>query len=339
MLVEKSLGTTDYDAGFEYYTKAGVAMPENFHAEMESADAMFCGSTGQFDPLVPLSKYPDFRTGNLVGFFRRGMGNTIGLRPLRLLSGAKTPLRNLTRMDIMLVRELSEGGYITPGSILHDDVAYDVQVVTRSVTEKLAKYAFQCAASRNGRLSDGKKTITLGNKQGAVACLDFYRRVFTEQAVLHPEIAMEFVQIDALAEQLLKDPSRFDIVVCENMFGDILGDVGACIIGGMGITPTADVGGVTPHFRPNHGTFPRAAGKNFANPTAAILTAKLMLEYLAVTYKDEALYMASTLILRAVEHNFATEGPHTVDMGGSNSSEEVTTAICASMEHLVRSKF
>jgi 3-isopropylmalate dehydrogenase/tartrate dehydrogenase/decarboxylase/D-malate dehydrogenase len=116
------------------------------------------------------------------------------------------------------------------------------------------------------------------------------------------------------------------------MIGDILGDIGAYITGGMGVTPTADVGGITPQFRPNHGTFPRAVGKGFANPFASILTARLLLDTLGNDRGDDALRNGAKLILRAMEHNLSTGGPRTKDMGGTAGTQEAAEAIFKAME-------
>lgn len=325
-----------YEAGFEYFVKTGSLMPEGFQKEMEAADAMFCGSVGQYNMEVKPADFPGLRTGRLISFFRKGMGNTIGLRPLRLLPGFQSPLRNVSEIDIMLLRELSEGGYMTPGSTVTENAAYDVHIVTRAATEKLARYAFRLSRHRSGALKDGAKSVTVGGKVGAIACLDFYRNVFSQAAADYPDVDFRSVQIDALAEGILRNPETLDVVVCENMLGDIIGDIGAFITGGMGITPTADVGGVTPQFRPNHGTFPRAAGKNFANPLAAIMTAALMLETLGADYEDPALTAAAELIRKAVELNFAESGPRTKDMGGSASSTQVIDAVGTAMERIGR---
>ncbi|MEM5816552.1 MAG: isocitrate/isopropylmalate family dehydrogenase, partial [Desulfitobacterium hafniense] len=142
----------------------------------------------------------------------------------------------------------------------------------------------------------------------------------------------QFTQVDALAEHLIKDPDRFDVIACENMIGDIIGDIGAYITGGMGITPTADVGGVTPQFRPNHGTFPRAVGKGFANPLASILTAGLLLDTLGNDRGDDNLRRGARLIEKAVEDNLTTGGPRTKDLGGTANTFATAEAVFKAME-------
>jgi 3-isopropylmalate dehydrogenase/tartrate dehydrogenase/decarboxylase/D-malate dehydrogenase len=174
--------------------------------------------------------------------------------------------------------------------------------------------------------------VTLGGKSISVCCYDFYRKIFTERSKAYPDIELSFNQVDALAEHIIKDPDRFDVIACENMIGDIIGDIGAYLTGGMGVTPTADVGGVTPMFRPNHGTFPRAAGKDFANPFAAILTARLLMETVGNDRKDEALLKGAELILKAMEHNIKTGGPRTRDMGGAAGTREAAKAVLDAME-------
>ncbi|NLK08179.1 MAG: isocitrate/isopropylmalate dehydrogenase family protein [Firmicutes bacterium] len=317
-----------YDAGFEYWLKTGKRAPDGFKIAMEAADAMFCGSHGQFSLDDHPVNYPEYRAGGVFsGFFRGGMGNTIGLRPLVLLPGVECPIKGKEKVDVMLLRQISEGGYHTPGKTISNDAAYDITIVTRKPTEALAHHAFRLAKNRNGRLRDGRKMVTLGVKRGGLACQDFYWDIFNEVHEQYQDIELSYTQIDALAEHIIKDPDRFDVVVCENAHGDIISDIGSFLTGGMGITPTADIGGITPHFRPNHGTFPRAVGKNIANPIAAFLTGALMLEVLGNDHDDDALRCASRLIKQAVADYLTGGGPRTRDMGGKASTEQAATAI------------
>lgn len=317
-----------YDAGVEYAVKTGKMAPDNLRSELVKADAMLCGSGGHYDPAMSKTEYPGYIIGfPIVQFLRGGMGNDIGFRPLRLLRGVNCPLKDREEIDVFLVRQLAEGMYIYPGHMIGDEAAYDTLVVTRKTTENFARTCFDLARSRNGRRLDGKKMVTLGNKHSAVTCFDFYRKIFTEVSAQYPDIELQFTQVDALAEHLIKDPDRFDVIACENMIGDIIGDIGAYITGGMGVTPTADVGGITPQFRPNHGTFPRAVGKNFANPLASILTAALLMETVGNGAGDKALCAGGQLIRNAVEQNLITGGPRTKDMGGNASTTETAQAV------------
>ena len=324
-----------YDAGVEYAGKTGKMAPDNIKEELAGADAMLCGSAGHYDPEMAKTNYPAHKIGGpMAQFLRGGMGNNIGLRPLRLIKGIECPLKNREEIDVFLVRQLAEGLYIHPGHMISDEAAYDTMVVTRKITEEFAHACFNIAKGRNGRRQDGKKMVTLGNKHGAITCFDFYRKIFLEIAPGYPEVELHFTQIDALAEHLLKDPDRFDVIAGENMVGDVIGDIGAYITGGMGITPTADVGGTTPHFRPNHGTFPRAVGKGFANPFASILTAALLLDTIGNDHQDEALRAGGQLIIRAMEHHLVTGGPRTRDMGGSASTQEAAKAVLRAMDEV-----
>lgn len=322
-----------YDAGVEYAVKTGKMAPDNLQAELAKADAMLCGSGGHYNLEMSKTTYPGYAIGfPIVQFLRGGMGNDIGFRPLRLLRGVNCPLRDKDEIDVFLVRQLAEGLYIHPGHMIGDDAAYDTMVVTRKTTENFARACFDLARSRNGRRMDGKKMVTLGNKHGSVTCFDFYRKIFTEISELYPDIELQFTQVDALAEHLIKDPDRFDVIACENMVGDIIGDIGAYITGGMGVTPTADVGGITPQFRPNHGTFPRAVGKNIANPLASILTAALLMDTVGSSAGDNMMRTGSRLIQTAVEQNLITGGARTKDMGGNASTTEVANSVINMMK-------
>lgn len=322
-----------YEAGVEYAVKTGKMCEDNLGEEVARADAMLCGSAGHYDVEMAKSEYPGYRTGlQVLQYLRGGMGNSIGLRPLKLLRGVDCPLKNMEEIDVLLVRQLAEGFYIRPGHMIGEDAAYDTIVVTRNTTEKFADACFRLARGRAGRRQDGKKMVTLGNKHGNVTSFDFYRKIFTEISARYPDIELQFTQVDALAEHLLKDPDRFDVIACENMIGDILGDIGAYITGGMGLTPTADVGGVTPQFRPNHGTFPRAVGKGFANPLASILTGSLLLDTLGQDCGDDNLRLGTRLIQKAVEYNFTAGGPKTKDLGGNANTLEAAEAVFKAMQ-------
>lgn len=322
-----------YEAGVEYAVKTGKMAKDNLWAEIEYADAMLCGSAGHYDLTMSKTMYPGYKIGfPIVQHLRGGMGNEIGLRPLRLLRGVECPLKNRDEIDIMLVRQLAEGMYVYPGYMIGDEAAYDTMVVTRKVTETFAEACFKLARGRSGRLQDGKKMVTLGNKHGNVACFDFYRKIFTEKSADYPDIELNFTQVDALAENIIKDPDRFDVIACENMISDIIGDIGSFITGGMGVTPTADIGGITPHFRPNHGTFPRAVGQGFANPFASLMTASLLMDTIGNDHGDETLRIGGKLIQRALEENLVKGGPRTKDMGGSAGTLEAAEAVFKAME-------
>lgn len=324
-----------YDAGVEYAVKTGKMCQEDLMEGITKADAMLCGSTGHYDINMSNTDYPGFKIGYpILRHLRGGMGNSIGLRPLKLLVGVDCPIKGKEEIDVLLMRQLSEGFYAYPGDIIGENAAYDTIVVTREETKKFAEACFEFSRTRNGRRSDGKKMVTLGNKQGVVASFDFYCKIFAEVASKYPDVELQFTQVDALAEHLIKDPDRFDVIACENMIGDILGDIGAYITGGMGITPTADIGGITPQFRPNHGTFPRAVGKNIANPFASIMTAHLLLTTLGNQFNDDALLRGGKLILDAMEFNLSNSGPRTKDMGGSATTTEAAEAIFKAMETL-----
>ena len=331
--VQAAIGGIDfafqfYDAGFEYFLNTGKKTADGLKEALEAADAMFCGSVGQFDENIHPANHPEFLVGGkLSQLFRNGMGNMVGLRPFTLLPGFECPLKNKNRIDMILLRQTTEGNYRTPGVIIGKTMAYDVSIVTRQTTETLAEYAFKLAQKRSGRLHDGKKIVTLGVKHGSSTCLEFYRQIFVEISTKYPDVEFQTKQVDALAESIVKAPEYLDVAVCENMVGDILADLGSFLIGGMGVAPTADIGGVTPHFRPNHGTFPRAVGKNLANPVATFLTAALMLDILGNDHDDNALYAGAKLIRAAIENHFTSGGARTRDMGGNATTDEVAGAL------------
>lgn len=323
-----------YEAGQEFASKTGRLVPDGFFENMCEADAMFNGSAGFFNEEKIKVQAEDSETvGRLPQYFRVKMGNKVGLRPIKLMKGVPTVLANRDEIDILLLREIAEGGYVSPGKVLcSDNVAYDTSVVTRATAENLAHYAFQAARKRNGRLMDGKKMVTFGGKPSASCILAFYSKIFREIALQYSDIEYQDLDIDMVCEQIIKGPDRFDVVVTENMCGDIVSDIGACISGGMGVMATADIGGITPHFRPNHGTFPTGVGKNRANPTATILTAALMLDTLGDQNNDDSMRAGANLIRTAVEINYAKGGARTKDLGGAAGTVEVVNSIADTLE-------
>lgn len=269
------LDYTYYDMGGEHYMKTGEILPDPVVTELRKADSIFLGAIG----------HPDVKPGilekGLLLKLRFDLDQYINLRPVKLYEGVKTPLANKGPEDIdfVVVRENSEGLYAGAGGVLKrgtaDEVAVQESINTRKGVERCIRYAFEYCRQRNG-----KKKITLCGKTNVLTfAFDLWERAFYEVAKEYPDIETDYAHVDAICMWMVKNPEWFDVIVTDNMFGDIITDLGAMIQGGMGI---AAGGNINPEgvsmFEPIGGSAPRYTGKQVINPMAAICAGQLMLE-------------------------------------------------------------
>lgn len=266
-----------YPLGGEHYMKTGEVLSEQTIEELRKVDSIFLGAIG----------HPDVKPGilekGLLLRLRFELDQYINLRPVKLYEGVYTPLKNKGPEDIdfVVVRENSEGLYAGAGGTLKrntpDEVAVQESINTRKGVERCIRYAFDYCRSRNK-----KKKITLCGKTNVLTyAFDLWERTFYEVASEYPDIETDYAHVDATCMWMVKNPEWFDVIVTDNMFGDIITDLGAMIQGGMGI---AAGGNINPEgvsmFEPIGGSAPRYAGKQIINPLAAICSVQLMLETL-----------------------------------------------------------
>ncbi len=269
------LDYTYYDMGGEHYMKTGEILPDQVVTELRQADSIFLGAIG----------HPDVKPGilekGLLLKLRFDLDQYINLRPVKLYEGVKTPLANKGPEDIdfVVVRENSEGLYAGAGGVLKrgtaDEVAVQESINTRKGVERCIRYAFEYCRQRNR-----KKKITLCGKTNVLTfAFDLWERAFYEVAKEYPDIETDYAHVDAICMWMVKNPEWFDVIVTDNMFGDIITDLGAMIQGGMGI---AAGGNINPEgvsmFEPIGGSAPRYTGKQVINPMAAICAGQLMME-------------------------------------------------------------
>jgi 3-isopropylmalate dehydrogenase len=309
-------------AGAGTYLECGDDLPVRTLATCREADAVLLGACG----------LPDVRRHDGTELtpqitLRRELELYAGIRPARRLAGVPCPLAGEPEIDLVIVRESTEGLFASLGGgiVLGYEVATDTQVITRRGTERVVRAAFDLARRR------GKPAprVTCVDKANVLRSFAFFRKVFDEVAELYPDVAADHLYVDAAALELVRRPDRFDVIVTENMFGDILSDLAAGLIGGMGMAPSADLGDRHAVFQPCHGTAPDIAGKGIANPVATILSCAMLLDYLARTRRDDAAGAAARMIERAVEDMLAGDGPRTADIGGRSTTGEVTRAVVA----------
>jgi len=334
--VEKAAGgfqlaLTQFECGAICYQRTGHDLPAATLDACRQADAVLLGAMGHPDIRRPdgteLMPQVDLRI--LLDLYA-------GVRPCRLFPGAKSPLRNAApdAIDLVILREQTEGLFASAqsGIVLHDQVATDTLVMTRPGVRRICEFAFRLAQDRPRARPDAVRQVTCVDKANAFTSYAFFRRIFDEVARGFPQIQKRHAYIDAQALWLVQRPEQFDVLVAENLFGDILSDLAAGLIGGMGMAPSADIGDHHAVFQPAHGTAPDIAGKGIANPIAAILSAGMMLDWLGRRHGHDAMIDAGQRVERAVERVLSDGKTAPVDQGGSASTQQIGDAIAAALQ-------
>lgn len=315
------------DAGANLYRRTGTVLPDAVLRDCLEADAVLLAAIGLPDVRKPdgTEVQPDMMVG-----LRRAMALQSAVRPVKLYKGVKSPLADTSQgIDFVILRENLEGLFASygGGAVVDDSVATDTMVITRAGTRKVVEYAFRLAARRKGRPSDGRSVVTCVDKANVFRSFAFFRKVFFEVAAEYPQIVAEANYVDAMSLYMVQNPAAYDVMVMENQFGDILSDLGAGIVGGLGMAPSAEVGDRHGLFQPSHGSAPTLAGKNIANPIAMILSVAMMFDWLAETHSDEAARTACQTIEQAVERVLAEGKCLTVDLGGTAGTTELAHAV------------
>jgi 3-isopropylmalate dehydrogenase len=321
------LDLQEYESGAVCYQRTGTDLPPQTVAACRRADAVLLGAMGHPDIRKPdgTELTPQVTLRVLLDLYA-------GVRPCKLYPGARSPLARPGALDLVILREQTEGLFAsqTGGIVLGDQVATDTLVMTRRGVERVCDFAFRLARQRP-RPAGAIRKVTCVDKANIFKSYAFFRKVCAEVAQRYPEIACESTYIDAQALYLVQRPERYDVLVTENMFGDILSDLAAGLIGGMGMAPSGDIGDHHAVFQPAHGTAPDIAGKGIANPIAAILSASMLLDWLARRHDHPGLSAAATAIETAVARVLAEGKTLPVDQGGAATTEAVGTAIVAAL--------
>ncbi|MDX6696138.1 MAG: 3-isopropylmalate dehydrogenase [Blastocatellia bacterium] len=305
-----------FDWGAERYLRDGVTLPDGALKMLtDEFDAILAGAFG--DPRVPSNKHAE----DILLGMRRGLDLYINLRPVRLLDARLTPLkeRQVSDIDFVVFRENTEGAYCGAGGFFKkgtpDEIATQEELNTRGGVERIITAAFEYARAHN------RKRVTMADKSNVQRFGgDLWQRVFKEVAAGFAEVEANHQYVDAMAMFMIQNPAQYDVVVTNNLFGDILTDLGAALQGGLGLAASGNLHpGRVSLFEPVHGSAPPLAGKNLANPVGSILTAAMMLEYLGF---DAASLAVETAVRAAV-----TERATTRDLGGSLNTTEAGAAI------------
>jgi 3-isopropylmalate dehydrogenase len=278
---DSAIETTNYDLGAQRYARTGELLPDSVLAELAGHDAILLGAVG--DPAVPSGA----AERGLVLRLRFEFDQYVNLRPIRLFPGVDSPLAGLraSPLDILVVREGTEGPYIEAGGILRkglpDEIAMQENINTAFGVGRVVRYAFGRAELRP------RRKVTLVHKTNVLAYAgDLWRRTFDSMAPGYPGLTADYCHVDAALMYLVTQPERFDVIVTDNLFGDVLTGLGAAIAGGPGLAASASINPERTWpstFEPVHGSAPDMAGKQKADPTAAILSAAMLCEHLGMT--------------------------------------------------------
>jgi 3-isopropylmalate dehydrogenase len=319
---------TQAAAGAGHYRDHGESMPESTIKLCEQADAILLGACG-----LPHIRYPDNTEIMPQVELRFIFDLYAGVRPCRLIPGIPSPIVGAAErgIDLVVIRESTEGLFASMGKgvVTNDSEARETLLITRKTSERLFEFSFRYAERRKQRGAPGK--LTCVDKANAFKAYAFFRKMFDECAARHPDVATDRLYVDACSALLVRRPWDFDVMVMENMFGDILSDLTAGLIGGMGMAPSADIGDTHAVFQPCHGTAPDIMGKGLANPTAMILSAALMLDWLADKHGHAGAGGAARAIETAVDRVFAA-GVRPCEFGGSDGTAAIAKAVLRELD-------
>lgn len=308
-----------FDWGMSHFEKHGRVAPDDFLSTLRGFDAIFLGAVGW------PARLPDHITLTPLIRLRQAFDLYACVRPARTFKGVLGPLRSEEAIDLVVVRENSEGEYVDNGGVLAantpNEVALQTAVHTRRGVERILRFSFELARTRRRRLA----MITKSNAQRYAYVL--WDRLLVEMAPQFEDVAVEKLHIDAATLELVRRPHTFDVVVGSNLFGDILSDLTGGITGSLGLNPSANLNPERRFpslFEPVHGSAPDIAGKAIANPTAAVLSAAMMLEWLG-----EA---STAVVIRAAVDRALAAGNLTPDVGGTLTTTQMTEAIVQQLE-------
>ncbi len=318
-----SLEGITIEAGAAYYQKTGDGFPEAHFEQAKAADAILLGAMG-----LPDIRYADGREIAPQLELRERLDLYAGVRPVKVYPGIPAVLASPKYKDIdfVLIRESTEGlfAFRTEGSI-KDGVAQEVLQMTRKGCERIFDFSFKLAQRRKER--GGKNLVTCVDKANVFRSFKFYRDIFVEKAQEFHDVNVDYCYIDAMALNMVKRPWDYDVMVMENQFGDILSDLGAGLMGGLGMAPSADIGDKHAVFQPCHGSAPDIMGQDKANPLATFLSGVLMLEWLADVHACPEAAKAAELIEAAIAKALADGQIMPYEFGGTSGTKEITQAV------------
>lgn len=316
-----------FDWNSDYYLENGQIMPEDGLEILKQYDAILFGAIG--DARVP----DEVTIWQLIMPIRKQLQQYINFRPVKLLKGVPSPLANEKDIDFVIIRENAEGEYSNSGGRLYtgldQEIAVQNTIITRAGTKKVAEFAFEYAKKH------GKQSVTSATKSNAILhSMVLWDEVVKEVSKNYPSIKTDHYFIDALVAYFVSRPHDFDVVVASNLFGDILSDLGSAVVGGLGLSPSANLNperDFPSMFEPVHGSAPDIAGQGIANPIAQIWSAALMLEHLGRADLAD-------IIVESIEQVLLDNQVRTPDLGGTSTTSEMGTAICESIKKEIQER-
>jgi 3-isopropylmalate dehydrogenase len=317
---------TEAAAGANHYRETGKSMPESTVRLCDEADAILLGACG-----LPHVRYPDNTEIMPQVELRFLFDLYAGVRPARLIPGVPSPIVGAAEhgIDLVVIRESTEGLFASMGKgVVTDDEARETLVLTRKTSERLFDFSYRLAQRRKARGRKG--TLTCVDKANVFKAFAFFRGIFDSIGARYADVETSRLYVDACSAMLVKRPWDFDVMVTENMFGDILSDLTAGFVGGMGMAPSADIGDRHAVFQPCHGTAPDIMGQGKANPTAMILSTAMMLDWLADTHGIPGAADAAERIERAVDKAYA-DGIKPMEFGGSDGTASIARAVISAL--------
>ncbi len=346
--------------GGQYYLETGEEWPtDSFEFCRDQADAVLLGAIGWPEAFTPEG---DLAGGQVILGLRSGLDLYANVRPIRLYEGVCHKIHgqfaqvwNSGSVDMTIIRENTEGLYhsllrrsadkaqgrtpsepepITfPG--LEGEIAWDPRPISRIGSERVIRFAFDCANRRNGAPVDAISRVTCVDKSNVTRGCQLFRSIFHEIAAENPNIETNLAYIDAFTMWLVRNPEEFDVVVTPNMFGDICTDLASVLQGGMGLAASANIGDNHAMFEPVHGSAPKYAGLNKTNPIAMISSVSMMLEWLGDTHQDDDCRSIANLVEQSVAKVIANGDVLTYDLGGTAGTTEVGETICQNLAELL----
>lgn len=322
-----SLRRDELLAGAGYFSETGRDVAPDTEARAAAGDAIFLGAIG-----LPSVRHADGTEISPHLRLREMFELYAGVRPIKAYPNAPRRLADprAADIDLVILRESTEGLFYSAAVhgrtlVENDREVQDVLRITRATTQKLHDFAFRLATKRSSR--GGKGAVTCVDKANVFRSMAFFRKIFCERAERFPAIEAGCHYVDATALDLIRRPWDFDVLVMENIFGDIISDLAGGLVGGMGMAACAEIGDAHGLFQPAHGSAPDIMGQDKANPVAAILSAALMLDYLCDRAENPAPGNAAALIESAVEQGFADNRIRPMEFGGDMGTKAVTNEI------------
>lgn len=314
-------------AGAEYFSLNGIDVEPGGEDKADRADSIFLGAIG-----LPTIRHKDGTEICPHLRFREIFGLYAGVRPVKAYPNITNRLSNnlASKIDLVILRESTEGLFYSAAvhnrcPVDNDNEVQDIMRITRKTTEKLHDFAFKLARQRKSKGKIGK--VTCVDKANVFRSQAFFRKIFDERKVNFDDINSDHCYVDAMALNLIRNPWEYDILVMENMFGDILSDLGGGLVGGMGMASCAEIGDNHGLFQPAHGSAPDIIGQDKANPLATILSAALMLDYLSEKNKCPSAAKGAKLIETAIEVGFQQNKIRPMEFGGDMGTEAVNNEL------------